>query len=87
MARTYKTKTIAVPLEIYEALEKKKASERRFGSFNAYVCELLDQLVNGTAGHHVRHLGKAESVRVEFAGFGEKKKHSEHEKQRIKRAS
>lgn len=45
MARTYKTKTIAVPLELYKALEQKKAEEHRYGSFNSYVCGVLDQHV------------------------------------------
>jgi len=69
MARTYKTRTIALRIEIYEGLQKQKEKEHRFGSFNSFVCEILDQYIRDSA--NVKHVS---AVRVRRVGAGEQRK-------------
>lgn len=46
MARTYKTRTVAIPLELYNDLKGLKQAERQYGSLNAYISQILRDRVD-----------------------------------------
>lgn len=53
MVRSYKTRNVALPLDLYEELQKTKERLRRYSSFHSFICEILDKYVQEHAGESV----------------------------------